>query len=85
MVSADCALYWIRRENVSWHESAHVCIGVKLGCQIELVQLFPGLEDDGTTPEGITRFKNFHTLARVDQIKTLLAGPLCEKRSGSNG
>ena len=83
MVSADYSLYWVRRENVSWHEAAHTAIGTKLGCRIERVQLFPGLQDDGSTPEGITRFNNFHTLARVDQIKTLLAGPLCEKKSGS--
>ena len=85
MVSADYSLYWVRRENVAWHEAAHAVVGTKLGCRVELIQLSPGLQDDGSIPEGITRFKNFRSLSRVDAIKTFLAGPLMEKRSGSSG
>jgi hypothetical protein len=48
--------------------------------------LFPGLQDDGTIADGITRYAgDFRDLSRRDAIICFLSGPLAEKRIGVSG
>lgn len=79
--------YCIRRqrENAALHEAGHTVIGVKVGNGVDRVELWPGVQEDGRIPEGITTFKNFRSLSRETGIKLLLAGPLAEKHAGVIG
>jgi len=76
--------YCIRRQrqNAALHESGHTVIGVKVGNGVDRVELWPGVQEDGSIPEGITTFRDFRSLSRETGIKLLLAGPLAEKRIG---
>lgn len=79
--------YCIRRQrqNAALHESGHTVIGVKVGNGVERVEPWPGVQEDGSIPEGITTFRDFRSLSRETGIKLLLAGPLAEKRIGVLG
>jgi ATP-dependent Zn protease len=69
-----------RKDRCAWHEAGHVLAGIKLGSGVERVELFPDRLIRGLEADGVTTFKDFHSLSRADAIKCLLAGPLAERR-----
>src|SRR5882724_10991385 len=83
MTYAEHVLFLTHKESVSYHEAAHCVAAIKLGVGVERVELFPGVQDDGTIADGITTYAgDFRDLSRVDAITCFLFGPLAEKRIG---
>ena len=74
-----------RREWVAIHESAHATLAIKVGgCGVDRVELWPGVQPDGSTPDGITTYPgSARALPRSTMIKILLGGALAEKLDGS--
>jgi hypothetical protein len=70
----------MQRERAAIHEAAHAVLGSKIGNGVSRVEIWPGIQEDGTTPDGITTFRDFRSLSREVAIKCLAAGPLAEKR-----
>lgn len=72
-----------QRERAATHESAHAVLGVKIGNGVSRVEIWPGIQEDGTAPDGICTFRDFRSLSRETRIICTLGGPLSEKRTGS--
>jgi hypothetical protein len=72
-----------QREKAATHESAHAVLGIKIGNGVSRVEIWPGIQEDGTAPAGICTFKDFRSLSRETRIICTLGGPLSEKRTGS--
>jgi hypothetical protein len=81
---SDHPLFLAKKESTAYHEAGHCVAAIKLGVGVERVEMFPGLQDDGSMPEGITIYAgDFRDLSRTDAIICFLAGPLAEKRIGA--
>jgi hypothetical protein len=83
---SDHVLFLAKKETLSFHESAHCLAAIKLGAGVERVELFPGVQDDGSMADGITTYAgDFRDLPRADAIKCFSSGPLAERRIGASG
>ena len=72
-----------QREKAATHESAHAVLGIKIGHGCERIEIWPGIQEDGSSPDGICTFRDFRSLSRETRIICTLGGPLSEKRTGS--
>jgi hypothetical protein len=81
MSHMDHVLFLARKEITAYHEAAHAAAAIELGAGVERIELFPGLQEDGSIPDGITSYAgDFRDLSRADAITIFLAGPLTEKK-----
>jgi hypothetical protein len=69
-----------QRERAATHESA--VLGIKIGNGVSRVEIWPGIQEDGTAPDGICTFRDFRSLSRETRIICTLGGPLSERRTG---
>jgi hypothetical protein len=80
-------LMTVRLENAAYHELGHCAIAaLEFGVTVKQVEVFPGRQDDNSTPDGITIFgDDIRKLPRDSVIKIYLAGSFAERRIRSNG
>ena len=72
-----------QRERTANHESAHAALGINIGNGVSRVEIWPGIQEDGSTTDGICTFRNFRSLSRETRIICTLGGPFSERRTGS--
>jgi hypothetical protein len=63
-----------QREKAATHESAHAVLGIKIGHGCERIEIWPGIQEDGSSPDGICTFKDFRSLSRETRIICTLGG-----------
>jgi hypothetical protein len=72
-----------QREKAATHEASHAVLAIKIGHGCERVEIWPGIQEDGSAPDGICTFREFRSLSRKARIICTLGGPLSERRTGS--